>query len=150
MGFRERRWMLVFVVLVMGVVFLLGASWGERQEKQEQAADRARLRALLEERQEILEMGAKSAELMLDRGQATPADYAKARAKALKAKLDLVEEPGERKEIFEQILKLHKDSEKTAELMLKSARMTELEFTKYQLRRLRAEIKLVREKMGSN
>ncbi len=139
--------MLVFLVLVMGVVFLLGAGWGERQAGQEQAANRARLRALLEERVAILEKGAASAKLLMGFNQVSLKEYARAQGKVLKAKLDLVEGREERVEILEEILKVLEDTEKTAEKMKNVERITNFEFSRIQSRRIKAEIALVREKM---
>ena len=149
MGTNQRRWGLVLLVLVMGVVFWLGAGWDERQERQEQAAVQVRIRELMEQRLEILEQGAASAKLLLDYNQATLHDYARAQEKALKAKLALAEGPEGRVEILEEIVKLLKDTEKTAELRVGSQRITNFEFSKIQSRRIKAEIDLLREKMKS-
>ena len=140
--------MMVLVAMGFGMVFLLGSSWGVRQQNKKQEEIKAQLHKLLVERQELLDSRADSAELMLKQGQAALADYARARAKALRARLDLTEQPAERIEIFEKILALYKDTEKNAKLMLDSQRITNLDFMEIKLKRLRAEINLTREKIS--
>jgi hypothetical protein len=112
-----------------------------RQEQERQ------LHKLLLERQQILDKMADHALKFAEEGRVSMVVYTKAKATALRARLDLCETSAERVNVFKQLVKLYMDAEAWTERRATSGRATAVDVDMAKADRLNAQIELTKEEL---
>ena len=108
----------------------------------------SRLRELLIERKQILEMMVRTAEARMETGGADYEEIRKLKKDLLYAELDLCSTPAERIVVREKIVQLAKEQEDYARDLVAVGKLSKIGAAKARLPRLEAEIGLLREKLA--
>jgi hypothetical protein len=147
------------VVVVGSAGFLLGgdpndsgpakrpASSAVRAREKARQKQERQLHRLLLERQEILDKMADRAWEFVEEGRVSMVEYTKAKATALRARLDLCETSAERVDVLKQLVKLYTETEAWTEKRAASGRATSVDVDMAKADRLNAQIELVQEEL---
>jgi len=106
------------------------------------------LHQLLRERYQLLDGIAEDTKTFVETGRTTMSEYAQAKKKALRAKIDLCATQAERIAIREQILALDEQAEAWTKRRAAAGRAGEGDQKGARLRRIESEIELLREQRG--